>query len=266
MLMPFIIMISTSLKTANEINSPTVRLIPKKVVFTNYPAAMFRATWLRWFLNSISVAFIVVTVSLFLNSLAGFAFARYKFRLRNLLFLSCLIGLIVPQQITIVPQFILMKFFPLAGGNNIFGIGGKGWIDSYPGLMINQLAGAFGIFLCRQFYLMFPKELDEASAMDGCSPWKIYLKIYLPLSGPIFSSLGILKLTHTWNDYIWPLVIINSNNLKTVQLGLAIFKNWVIEWELLMAATAVVTAPLMIFFLAAQRLFIQGIITSGVKQ
>ena len=265
MIMPFLIMVSTSLKGIAEINSGTISLIPKKWMFSNYAEAMRTGMWLRWIFNSVFVSSTVTAISLLFNSLSGFAIARLDFRGRKLIFITLLMGLMVPPQITMVPVFMIMKQFPLFGGNNILGQGGPGLIDSYLGLMINRLSGSFGIFLCRQYYLNFPSSLDDAAAIDGSSIIRSYFYIYVPLSGPLFASLGVIKLTNTWNDYIWPLIITNSEKLRTVQLALAIFKDEFVQWDLLMAAATVITTPLIVLFLFAQRYFIRGLVTSGMK-
>jgi len=265
MMTPFVIMVTTSLKTAAEINSPTLQIFPHKAMFSNYLKAMSTGNWGRWFFNSIFVTVVVTGVSLLLNSMAGYAFARLDFRWRTPLFFSMMVGLMIPPQITMIPSFLIMKHIPLAGGNDLFGLGGTGWIDTYPGLMVNHLAGAFGVFLSRQYYLSFPRALDEAAEIDGCSKWRTYFQVYLPLSKPLLAALGVIKLTGTWNDYVWPLIITNSEKMRTVQLALTVFKDGVIQWELLMAATTVVTLPLIIIFLFTQRYFIHGLITSGVK-
>jgi len=265
MLVPFLIMAFTSLKTSAEINSPVFHFFPQHLQFSNYATALGTGSWGIYFFNSIFVTATVTIVSLLFNSLAGFAIARLDFRFKSFIFGSILLGLMIPPQITMVPIFIIMKHFPLAGGNDLFGMGGKGFVDSYPGLMINHMAGAFGIFLCRQYYLGFPLELDEAAEIDGCSTWRRYARIYLPLSGPVLASLAVLKTTSTWNDYIWPLVITNSDRMRTVQLALTVFKNENVQWELLMAATTAITLPLVIVFVFAQKYFVKGMLTSGLK-
>jgi multiple sugar transport system permease protein len=265
MLLPYILMVSSSFKPSSEIHSATFHLLPKNFTLQNYIEAFSNGKWGRWFLNSVYVTAVVTVVSLFFNSLGGFAFARLEFRGRNLLFMCMMLGLMVPSQITMIPVFLIIKTFPLAGGNNIFGQGGTGLINTYGGLMINHFAGAFGVFLCRQYFLNFPKSLDEAASIDGCSPWRTYFQIYLPLSKPLLATFSVLKITDIWNDYMWPLIIVNKEDLMNVQLGLTVFKNEVIQWEQLMAGTTVVALPLIVLFLFAQRFFLEGIVTTGIK-
>ncbi|MGG6313776.1 carbohydrate ABC transporter permease [Paenibacillus macerans] len=266
MLVPFLIMVLTSFKTMGEIQSPTFALFPKEWHFDNYAVALSRGDWARYFFNSFVVTVITVIISLVLNSMAGYAFARLRFPGRNVLFFSVLIGIMVPAQTTMIPTFLMMKQFPLAGGNDLFGQEGIGFINSYTGLILPFVAGSFGIFLCRQFFLNFPRALDEAAQIDGASKFRVFFQIYLPLSKPILATLAIFKTTSAWNDYMWPLIMTNTPEMRTVQLGLTIFRGETnVEWNLLMAATTLVVLPLILLFLAAQKYFVQGIVTTGLK-
>jgi multiple sugar transport system permease protein len=133
-------------------------------------------------------------------------------------------------------------------------------------LIFPFVAGSFGIFLCRQFFLTFPRALDEAAQIDGASTLRVFYQIYLPISKPVLATLGIFKTTATWNDYMWPLIMTNSEQMRTVQLGLTMFRGETsVEWNLLMAATTLVVLPLMLLFLFAQKYFVQGIVTTGLK-
>ncbi len=266
MLFPFILMISTSLKTPAEIQNAEFSLIPQVFQFSNYAKAMGRGDWAQYFFNSIYVTFWTVILSLLSNSMAGFAFSRLKFRFRDTLFIISLIGLMIPPQVNMLPVYVILKYIPFAGGNDWTGQGGLGWLDSYMGLIAPYVAGSFGVFLFRQFYLTFPKALDDAATVDGMSTFQRFFLIYIPLSKPVIASLVALKASHTWNEYTWPLVIVMNDNMNTVQLALAKFKDeYLIEWELLMAATALTVIPLVIVFLLAQKYFIQGIVTTGIK-
>ncbi|HUV06242.1 MAG TPA: carbohydrate ABC transporter permease, partial [Spirochaetia bacterium] len=234
--------------------------------FENYPLAMKKGNWPRYFFNSAYISITSVALSLLFNSIAGYAFARLRFRGRDVLFLFALLGLMIPPQVTMVPLFIMMKNMPLFGGNNILGQGGVGWLNSYWGLIMPHLAGSFGVFLCRQYYIGFPTSIDEAAMIDGATRLQTYLTIYLPLSGPVLVTLAILKATFTWNEYIWPLVLTSSEEMMTVQLALSKFRtDFRIEWNLLMAATMLIIFPLLLLFLILQKYFVQGIVTSGMK-
>jgi len=266
MIYPFLVMVSTSLKSMKEIRAIEFSLIPKQVMFSNYAQAMLRGNWARYFFNSFYITALSVIISVIINSLAGYSFARLRFRGRNTLFMIALVGIMVPPQITMLPVFVVLKYVPFAGGNNIFGQGGIGWIDSHMGLLAPYIAGAFGVFLFRQFFLNFPSALDDAAKIDGLNRFQAFIKIYVPLSGPVFASLIVLKATATWNDYTWPLIVLTNDKLYTVQLALSKFRDeFTVDWHLLMAGTTLIVLPLVITFFCLQKYFTQGIVTSGIK-
>lgn len=265
-LVPFLIMLFTSLKPSAEILSPGFKLLPEKWMFENYLTAMKSATWGRFFWNSFCVTILSVIISLVINSLAGYAFARLNFKGRDTLFLLALVGMMIPQQVTMLPNFIAMRYFPLAGGNNLFGQGGTGLINTYAGIIAPYIAGAFGVFLFRQFFLNFPKSLDDAAKIDGLTRFGAFVRIYLPLSKAIFATLVVFKTTSTWNEYTWPLIITAKRDMWTVQLALSVFKEeFVTQWNYLMAATTLIMLPLLIMYLAMQKYFVEGIVTTGIK-
>lgn len=266
-LTPFFLMILTSLKSLPEIMSPEFKLLPEKWLFSNYVEAMQRGNWPRYLFNSLLVTCVTVAVSLVINSLAGYAFARIRFKGRNTLFFLALIGMMVPAQVTMISVFILLKNFPLMGGNDLLGAGGTGLINTYAGLILPYIAGPFGVFLCRQFYMNFPVSMDEAAKIDGCSRFTAYLRIYLPLSKPILATLAVLKATQTWNDYMWPLIMVNKESMMTAQVAVVstFVSEVTIHWQYLMAATAIIILPLFILFLFAQKYFVEGIVTTGMK-
>lgn len=266
-LTPFFLMILTSLKSLPEIMSPEFKLLPEKWLFSNYVEAMQRGNWPRYLFNSLLVTCVTVAVSLVINSLAGYAFARIRFKGRNTLFFLALIGMMVPAQVTMISVFILLKNFPLMGGNDLLGAGGTGLINTYAGLVLPYIAGPFGVFLCRQFYMNFPVSMDEAAKIDGCSRFTAYLRIYLPLSKPILATLAVLKATQTWNDYMWPLIMVNKESMMTAQVAVVstFVSEVTIHWQYLMAATAIIILPLFILFLFAQKYFVEGIVTTGMK-
>jgi multiple sugar transport system permease protein len=266
MVFPFILMLSTSLKSMAELQRPVFSIIPDVLRFENYPKAMARGNWALYFWNSIYVTAWTVVLSLLFNSMAGFAFARLEFRFRQSLFIISLIGLMIPPQVNMLPIYVILKYVPFAGGNDWLGRGGLGWLDSYWGLIAPYVAGSFGVFLFRQYYLTFPRALDDAAVIDGMSARQRFMYIYLPLSKPVMASLVALKATATWNEYTWPLIITMTTEMRTVQLALSLYKDeYTIEWELLMAATAVAIVPLLIVFFCAQRYFVEGIVTTGIK-
>jgi multiple sugar transport system permease protein len=263
---PFLVMVGTSLKSYNDIYAENFILIPKQLMFSNYLEAMSRGTWGRYFFNSFYITTLSVVISLLINSLAGYSFARLHFRGRDVLFIITLIGIMIPPQVTMLPVFIILKRIPFARGNDFFGSGGLGWIDTPMGLLAPYIAGSFGVFLFRQFFLNFPKALDDAAKIDGIGRLRAFFYIYLPLSKPVFATLIALKAAHTWNDYTWPLIIITSDKFYTIQLALSKFRDeFNVEWQLTMAATTLICIPLVVVFLSFQKFFIRGIVTTGIK-
>lgn len=266
MLTPVIMMFLTSFKTMEEIKSSVFHLLPKSFSLTNYIQALGNGDWLIYFRNSLIITVSAVAFSLIFNSIAGYAFARLNFKGSKILFALLLIGLMMPAQVTILPTFLIMAKFPLMGGNNILGQGGTGMINTFVGLIIPLVSGSYGIFLCKQFYENFPKSLDEAAEIDGLGKWRIFFQIYLPNSKAILATLALMKGVAVWNDYLWPLVMTNSESRKTVQLALTMFKTeTTIQWNQMMAAAMLIVLPMIFLFLFTQKYFVQGIVTSGLK-
>lgn len=266
MLIPIIMMFMTSFKTMAEIQSPVFHLLPERFSLDNYRDAMSTGEWTVYFKNSLVITLTAVVLSLLFNSIAGYAFARLRFRGAKVMFLLLMVGLMMPPQVTMLPTFLIMAKFPLAGGNNLLGTGGTGLINTYAGLVIPLVSGSYGVFLCKQFYENFPRSLDEAAEIDGANKWRTYFTIYLPNSKAILATLGLLKAVSVWNDYMWPLIMTNSENMRTVQLALTMFKtDSGIMWNQMMAGSVVVALPMFVLFLCAQKYFIQGIVTSGLK-
>lgn len=259
-------MFFTSLKTQAEISGAAFRLLPEHWLFSNYADAMKSSDWGRFFWNSFYTTFLAVIISLVINSLAGYAFARMEFKGKDFLFLLALVGMMIPQQVTMLPNFVAMKYFPLMGGNNILGQGGTGLINTYAGMIAPYIAGAFGVFLFRQFFMNFPKSLDDAAKIDGLSRFGAFVRVYLPLSKAIFATLIVFKTTSTWNEYTWPLIITTRKNMWTVQLALSVFREeFIMQWNYLMAATTLIMLPLLVMYVFMQKYFVEGIVTTGIK-
>ncbi len=260
LLFPLIMTVSVSLQTMDEIYSADAVILPGKLMFSNYRDALSNGNWPRYFMNSVFVTLVTVAISLVINSMAGYVFARIPFKGRQPLFMLILLGMMVPAQVTLIPVFSLLRNMRFLGG------GSSGLINTYAGLILPYIAGSFGVFLCRQFYISFPFELDDAAMIDGCGRFRTYISIYLPLSGPVLASLGVLKFTGTWNEYTWPLVSTSGERLKTVQLALTSFRDeGEIYWNLLLAATLVVSLPIYAVFFFAQKHFVTGLLAGSVK-
>lgn len=263
---PLYMTVSVSLQTMTEVYSPSPTLVPAAPQWHNYADAMQNGNWPRYLMNSAIVTVITVVISLVINSMSGFVFARVPFRGRGVLFALVLLGMMIPPEVTLFPVFKLVRSVPFAGGNDWRGLGGTGLMNTYAGLILPFIAGSFGVFLCRQFYVGFPAELDDAALIDGCGRLRQFVRIYLPLSGPVLASLGILKFTGTWNEYTWPLVLTSGDTMKTVQLALSTFRSEAETiWTQLMAATLISGVPIYVLFFFAQKHFVSGLLAGSVK-
>jgi ABC-type sugar transport system, permease component len=264
---PILFVVFTAFKNPAELTLRRFVWLPAEWRFDNFAKAFSYAgyDWPLFFKNSLFVTGVSVVGSLFLNSLAGYAFARLRFRGRDIFFIILLAGMMIPPQAIIIPQYLVLRDIPLAGGNNILGQGGTGLLDTLWGLIIPQLCGSFGIFLCRQFYLSFPDSLDDAARIDGCREFRIYWNIYLPQSTTILATLTILKSIAVWNDFFFPLIMTTNNKSRTIQLALQIFKSSSSQWNEIMALTLVTISPLIVIFLFAQKYFVQSVASSGMK-
>lgn len=263
---PFFWMFLSSLKPNSELFSWPPKILPSNITYEHYLNAVSTLRLGRYFLNSIIVTLLSMIINIFFCSIAGYAFACLDFPRKNVLLLTILVTMIIPVQITLVPTFLLVKNFPLAGGNDIFGRGGSGLLNSYAGLVIPHIMTAFGIFMMRQFYSQFPKELLEAARIDGASEFRIFFKIFFPLSKPGLGALAIFTFTETWNDFLWPLVITRTDKMRTLQLGLEVFKGrYLNDWGPLMAATVMSSIPVIVIFILFQKQFVNTALTSGMK-
>lgn len=250
--MPFLWVITTSLKTNGTLYKPPI-LFPTHFEWENYKKAWDAAPFPRFFLNS-AIMTVALTISqTFLSALAGYAFARMKFPGRNVLFLIVLGTLMIPFPVTLIPNFLTVNHL--------------GWVDTYQALIVPRTVSAFAIFLFRQFFLSIPKELEEAARLDGAGPFRIFWSVVLPLSGPVLAANAIFSFLFAWNDFLWPLIVTNSTEMRTVQVGLASFQGqYGTFWTLLCAATVIITLPALLAFLAAQKRFIEGITATGLKE
>lgn len=252
MIVPMIWMVITAVETLNETRRFPPVLVPSGIRWQNYTAVMQQAPFARWFLNTLIVTVVVVAGNLLFCSLAGYAFARIRFFGRDVIFILVLATLMIPFQVIMIPTFLIVRKL--------------GLIDTLGALIVPNLAGAFGIFLLRQFFRSLPVELEEAARIDGASRLGVLFKIVLPLSGPVLATVAVITFLWTWNDFLWPLVTIYSPSNMTLQLGLTTFQGaHQTNTNLLMAANVMSVMPVLLLFLVAQRLFIRGIATSGLK-
>lgn len=251
---PFALMLGTALMTYAQTVAFPPEWWPNPATLANFEKALSETPLLRYLGNSLFVAVVTVIGQVVTGSMAGYAFARLRFKGRNALFFTVLATMMVPVYINLVPLYAMMASI--------------GWVDTYQALILPGLTGAFGIFLFRQWFLNMPSELEDAARIDGCSPWDLYWRIAMPTAWPAIATLAIFEFLASWNTFLWPLVVTNSEALRTLPVGLAAFKSSMKEatdWGLLMAATTVAVVPALLVFLAGQRHFVRGILEGSVK-
>ena len=242
----------TSFKGPVEVFTRPYQLIPESFSLDNYREIFSILPFGRYLFNTVKIAALVCIGTLVTSSTAGYAFARLRFRGREVVFIVYLATLMVPRQVTLVPNFILFRIF--------------GLIDTHWPLILTGIFTAYGTFLMRQFLLTIPRELEEAALIDGYGYGRIFLRIILPLAKSALITLFIVTLLMIWNEYLFALIFINDAHKRTLTLGLAILRGDMdIQWNLVTAATIVTVAPIVAAYVAAQRFFIQGIALSGLK-
>src|SRR6516165_471592 len=258
LIFPFVWLVVTSVETpAEALHFPPV-LIPHELHLANYPNALAAAPFGRFFINSTVVAVSTVLCNLVLCSLAGYAFARLRFLGRGALFVVIMTTLMVPFQVTMIPQFIITRWL---GIHVLAQVG----IDHLGALILPNAATAFGIFFLRQFFKTLPIEYEESARVDGASRLKVLWRIVLPLSLPALATLAALTFLDSWNNFLWPLIVVTSNNQMTLPLGLATFQGaHATEWTLLMAGNVMSLIPMLVVFFVAQRYFVRSVAATGL--
>jgi multiple sugar transport system permease protein len=255
MILPFWVMVVTSLVGAEEVFQMPPRLWPRLLHWENYQRLFQQAPMEIYFFNSVLVSGVTTVGHVLFSAMAGYAFSRLRFPHKNKLFFLFLMTMMVPPQVNIVPLFFLMKSFH--------------WLDSYAALIVPGLFGAFGVFMLRQWFNGLPRELEEAARMDGCNPWQIFWKIALPLASPALAALAIFVFINTWNSFMWPLIVTNSEGMRTLPVGIASLKGSfrdTTDWTVLMAAATLSILPVIIVFLLGQKQFMKGILAGSVKE
>lgn len=249
---PFLWMLSTSLKDQLEVYQVTPHLVPQAWRWQNYREVLTYIPFGRMYLNTVFVSFCRTFGEVAFAAMGGYAFARISFRGRGFLFVAILAVLMIPGQVTLVPNYILEKYL--------------GWLNTYQGLIIPRIYSALGMFLFRQFFMTLPSELTDAAKIDGCNPFLTFWFVALPLTQSALMAFGVLSLLYAWNDFLWPLIISTSMDMNVISVGVTFFQNQsVTNFALTMAAATLAVLPMMIVFALAQRYIIQGITMTGFK-
>lgn len=250
---PFAWMLSTSLKPLDQIFIYPIQWIPRPFVWANYPQVFEMVPFLTYTINTVIITVLGVIGSLLGSSFAAYSFARLRYPGKNMLFFVMLATLMVPSWVTLIPTFVMFKTF--------------GWLNTYlPILVPAFFATPFNTFLLRQFFLTIPTELEDAARIDGCSTLRIFLSIILPLAKPALATIAIFAFFYYWNDFLGPLIYLQSQDKFPISLGIATFvSEQSNNYALMMAAATMALAPPILLFFVAQRLFIQGVVITGVK-
>lgn len=251
-LLPLVWMVSVSLMSPGEASTFPPPLLPSRVTFANYRELFAQAGMGRYLVNSVVLTTAVTLVSLLVNVAAGYAFAKLRFAGRDRIFKLLLGALVIPSQVAMVPLFLLLKHL--------------GLVNSYGGVIVPAMASIFGIFMVRQYALTLPDDLLEAARIDGASEFRIFRSVIVPMLQPIVVTLAVFTSLGTWNDFMWPLIVLNDSELYTLPVALAsLSREHVQDNELMMAGSVLTTLPVLLVFLVLQRYYIQGITLGSVK-
>lgn len=252
MVLPFWWMLVTSVRLPEEVYTFPPDFWPNVWHWENYRKVLEAAPFFRFFGNTLLVASVITTGNLLMSAMAGYAFARLEFRGRDLLFWLFLASMMIPGQVTMIPVFVLMARL--------------GWIDTYLGLTVPGLVGAYGIFLARQYFLNLPADLENAARLEGANEWQVFWHVALPLAKPVLLVLGVFTFMGAWTDFLWPLLMTNSLSMRTLEVGLSVFKTqYTVNWPLQMAASMLIQLPIILLFIFTQRYFTRGIVLTGMK-
>ena len=252
MIIPFVWMVTTSFKPSNEIFTLPPTLFGSRLAFENYALLFDRFPFVLYLFNSFKVTLSVVLCQLFTSCMAGYVFARIKFRGVDKLFLLYLATMMVPFQVTVIPNFVMMKTY--------------GLVDTHWALILPAVVSAYGTFLLRQFFITVPQALEDSAKIDGCNHFQIFMRIMLPMARPTVTTLLIFIFMGVWNDFFNPFIYINTDRLKTLPLGIATMQGmYMTEWAVLMAGAFLSVIPVLIAFLIGQDQFVKGVMLSGMK-
>ncbi len=249
---PFLWMIKVSVSPEQDVYTFPPTALPHTLQWSNWPDAWTNVNFPRYFLNSAIMTVTVTLGNLLVCAMAAYAFARMKVPGRDAIFLVVLASIMIPGQVLIIPQFLIMTWL--------------GWVNTYWALIVPPIGSAFGVFLLRQFFLQIPGDLEDAARIDGCGWFGVFFRIILPLASSGLIALGLLTALGTWNAFLWPLIVTTSQDMFPVQIGLRLFYSDNFQkWGMTMAATCFVTIPVLILFIIGQRYLVRGIVMTGFK-
>ena len=265
MIAPFVWMVLTALKSNGEVSS--FSWLPRHYSWSNFVDAFNAAPFLRYFANSAIITVGETALTLVFCTMAGYALAKAPIRGSRAILGYFIALMMVPFQIILVPLFLLVKSIPFFGGNDILGQGGSGWLNSWWALIVPLAIAPLYTFLARQFYVSLPSELADAARVDGLGEFGIFFRIMTPMIKPALITIGVFQVEAAWNSFLWPLIVTNSDAIRPLQVGLAIFSQDAlnVQWPYLMAGATFATVPMILLFIFAQRHFVEGMANAGLK-
>ncbi len=249
---PFFWMISTSFKIESDVLAYPPKLFPTKINLGGYKYIWTLVPFARYFINTVFVSVSIAVSKIILASMAAYAFAKIPFKGKNTIFFIFLGTMMIPMEVIIIPNYITLNII--------------GWLDTYLALIVPFMVGAFSIFLLRQFFMQIPRDLDDAAVLDGCGRVRYLFTIIYPLSKPALLTVGLYAFLSSWNSFLWPLIVTNSDKMRVIQIALkALQDSWMIDWTSLTAASTIATVPIIVIFFFVQRQFLEGIAITGMK-
>jgi len=267
MILPFYWSILTSLRPDADIFKIPIEWLPKRLTLEHYYKAFNMVPFFKYTINTLLITLTGLALNLFFGAAAGYGFAKIRFSGKSLIFRIMLSSLMVPGVVTMIPTFLILKNFPLVGGNNILGKGGFGFLNTLWGVILPGGIGVFAVFFMRQFFMSLPDDLAQNARVEGAGEATIYFKIYLPLVKPALATLAIFGFQSGWNSFLWPNIVLSDPDKKVLTMGLQAFSfNHQTQYGPLMAASIFISAPVFVVFIFFQKYFVQGIALTGIKE
>ena len=265
--LPFYWSILTSLRPNDQMFTQQINFLPTNVTIEHYRKVFTTIPFWSYINNTAMITVLLMTTNIVFCTLAGYAFAKIDFVGKDLVYRIMMLSMMLPAAVLVVPQFLVIAKFPLLGGNNILGQGGRGMVGSIWGVIAPTSVSIFNVFFIRQYYLATPNDIAESARIDGAGELQIFLRLYVPLAAPAIATLAVFCFQSGWNSFLWPVIVLQSSNIRVITQGLAAFTfRGATDYGPTMAASLMATVPILIIYACAQKYFIQGIALTGMEQ
>jgi multiple sugar transport system permease protein len=265
--LPFYWSVLTSLRPNDQMFAQQINFLPTSVTFEHYRKVFSTIPFLDYIKNTAVITALLMTTNIVFCTLAGYAFAKIDFVGKDLVYRIMMLSMMLPATVLVVPQFLVIAKFPLLGGNNILGQGGRGMVGSFWGVIAPTAVSIFNVFFIRQYFITTPNDIAESARIDGAGELEIFLRLYVPLAAPAIATLAVFCFQSGWNSFLWPVIVLQSSNIRVITQGLAAFTfRGATDYGPTMAASLMATVPILIIYACAQKYFIQGIALTGMEQ